>query len=313
MIIRHVYRRFFEFLPPLLIAVAVFALTPPLSRAAAGTTTFTVTAVGKKNTEPPRMNKDDVQLYKGKERLQIADWRPGETLYLAVLIDDSLDPVIANQWNDLKAFFSEQSPETYIAVAYGRNGAAMIAQDFTQDHAAAGRALRLPLGNFGAFGSPYLALGDFLKRWPVKGARSSILLISSGIDYFRGGWGLQNPDNDTDIERAQRQNVNVWSIYAPDNTHRASGFYGLNIAQSLLSKLSGETGAESYFLGFGEPVTLKPYFDEMSKHLKNQYLLTFQSNDGGAKGKFIGARVRTEQPNVEFMAASQVFVPGAGK
>ena len=56
-----------------------------------GTVTMTVTAVGKKNTSPPIVTKDNVQLFLNKERTQVADWKHGEKLYLAVLIDDSLD------------------------------------------------------------------------------------------------------------------------------------------------------------------------------------------------------------------------------
>ncbi len=94
-----------------------------------GTVTMTVTAVGKKDTSPPIVTKDDVQLYLNKERTQVADWKHAEKLYLAVLIDDSLDSVIASQWGDLKAFFLGQPDTTYISVAYTRNGAAMFVQD----------------------------------------------------------------------------------------------------------------------------------------------------------------------------------------
>jgi hypothetical protein len=45
-------------------------------------------------------------------------------------------------------------------------------------------------------------------------------------------------------------------------------------------------------------------------HLSNQYLLTFNAT-GGAKGRFERARVATELPYVEFLAASQVFLPTA--
>ncbi|PYU74994.1 MAG: hypothetical protein DMG49_03715, partial [Acidobacteria bacterium] len=99
-----------------------------------GTVTMTVTAVGKKETSPPLVTKDDVQLFLNKERTQVADWKHGERLYLAVLIDDSLDSGIANQWSDLKAFFAGQPDTTYISLAYARNGTAMLAQDFTNDH-----------------------------------------------------------------------------------------------------------------------------------------------------------------------------------
>src|SRR5713226_5452716 len=273
-----------------------------------GTVTMTVTAVGKKNTSPPIVTKDNVQLFLNKERTQAADWKHGEKLYLAVLIDDSLDSDIANQWSDLKAFFAGQPDTTHIAVAYARNGTAMLAQDFTNDHELAAKALRLPLGGGGAFSSPYLALLDLMKRWPSSPDRRSILLISSGIDYFRGGFETRSPDLDSTISRAQKQNINIWTIYAPDAGHRARGFFLVSRAQSSLSQLSDETGAESYYLGTGAPVTLKPYFDELSTHLSNQYLLTFKAG-GGAKGRFERARVATELPYVEFLAASQAFLP----
>jgi hypothetical protein len=290
-----------------LIAVFGIAVTPALS-AEAGNVTFTVTAVGKKNTAPPELKKDDVQLHKGKERLQIANWRREETLRLAILIDDSLDPVVASQWGELKEFIMAQPQTTYIAVAYGRNGIAEVAQDFTNNHELAAKALRIPFGTAGAIASPYLAILDFEKRWPSRGGRNSILFISAGMDYFRGSFGLQNPDVDSAVSRAEKTNINIWTVYSPDNFHRGRGFFRVTTAQSLLSKLSEETGAESYYLGLGEPVTLKPYFDEIDLHLKNQYLLSFRG-DGGKKGKFQHLHVRTEQPQVEFLTFDQVFLP----
>lgn len=288
-------------------ALAVAALTATAVRAVEPVTT-TVTAVGKKNTQPPPIKKDDVELYQGKERLQVADWRRGETLFLAVLIDDSLDQNIASQWNDLRAFMMAQPPSTYIGVFYGRNGAVQVAQDFTKDHAVAAKALRIPYGGFGAFSSPYLELQDLIKRLPGAGERRSIMLISSGIDYFRGNFGPISPDVDPTIENAQKNNINIWTIYAPDAGHGGRGFFRVNNAQSELSEVSEETGAESYFLGFGPPVTLKGYFDEISNHLNNQYLLTFEGS-GGKRGRFERIRVVTEIPAVEFMTPSGVFLP----
>jgi len=276
--------------------------------AAPGTVTMTVTAVGKKDTSPPVVTKDDVQLYLHKERTQIADWKHDGKLYLAVLIDDSLDSVIANQWNDLKAFFGAQPDNTYISVSYARNGTAMLAQDFTNDHELAAKALRLPLGSGGAFTSPYLALLDLMKRWPSSADRHSVLLFSSGIDYFRGDFWTRPPDLDSTISRAQKQNINVWTIYAPDAGHRGRGFFIANRAQSYLTELSDQTGAESFYLGTAAPVTLKPYFDELSTHLSNQYLLTFKAS-GGEKGRFERVHLGTELPHVEFLTPSQVFLP----
>ncbi len=85
-------------------------------------------------------------------------------------------------------------------------------------------------------------------------------------------------------------------------------FCAREIVESNLSRLSEETGAESYYLGSSTPVTLKSYFDEIDEHLKNQYLLTF-AGTGGKKGKFERIRLSTEIPNVEFMVPSEVFLP----
>src|SRR5438067_11755253 len=119
--------------------IAALVLVPELfmsnaTAAAPAAVTMTANAVGKKDIAPPIVTKDDVQLYLNKERTQVADWKHGGKLYLAVLIDDSLDGGIANQWGDLKSFFDAQPDTTYISVAYARNGTAMLAQDFTNDH-----------------------------------------------------------------------------------------------------------------------------------------------------------------------------------
>jgi len=197
-----------------------------------------------------------------------------------------------------------------ISVMYARNGGAMVAQDFTNDHELAAKALRLPMGGMGAFSSPYLALLDLMKRWPTAGERRSIMLISSGIDYFRGDFGPRSPDLDSTIARAQKQNINVWTIYYPGAGHTSEAFFRVNNAQNNLSQLSQETGAESYYLGTLEPVSLKPYFDEIDTHLKNQYLLTFTGR-GGKKGRLERVRAVTEIPGVELLAPSEVFLPSS--
>jgi VWFA-related protein len=291
------------------IAVAFGWLAATPSAAVAAEVTTTVTAVTKKGA-PPEVKREDVQPFLNKERVQIADWRRGEDLSLAILIDDTIETEAASQWRDLQAFIQAQPQNTYVAVAYARNGTAAIAQDFTNDHAAAAKALRIPLGNGGAFNSPYLSLQDWLKRWPASGPkRRSLLLISSGVDYFRGSFDPIDPDVDPAIHMAQKANVNLWTIYYPTAGHFGRRFYPTFYAQANLSRLSEQTGAESFYLGFDQPVTLKPYFDEIGEHLNNQYLLTFQSNEGGKKGKLERIRVTTEVPKLEFLTFTQVFLP----
>jgi len=290
------------------VSTAVFMMIGGVPARAANSATVTVTAVGKKQA-PPAIKKEDIELFQGKERAQVTDWRRGETLFLAILIDDSLDQEVASQWNELKAFIDAQPQSTYVAVAYSRNATAAVAQDFTNDHALAAKALRIPLGTGGSFSSPYLSVQDWVKRWPDHGGdRRSILMISSGVDYFRGGFDPIDPDLDSTVEQAQKKNINIWTIYYPDSGHVGRRFFRVFNSQSNLSRLSEETGAESYYLGSGVPVDLKPYFEEIQGHLENQYLLSFAGN-GGNKGKFTRIRVTTEMPHVEFMLPASVFLP----
>jgi len=60
------------------------------------------------------------------------------------------------------------------------------------------------------------------------------------------------------------------------------------------------------------PVSIKPYLDEISTHLNNQYLLTF-AGDGGKKGKYQPMKVKSEVQDVEFMTPAAVFLPPSGQ
>ena len=87
---------------------------------------------------------------------------------------------------------------------------------------------------------------------PGEGERRSILVISSGIDYFRGNFGPTSPDLDPTIESAQKDNVNIWTCTLLTQGTAGVDFFRISNAQSELSQLSEETGAESYYLGFGD-------------------------------------------------------------
>src|SRR3989441_12397432 len=160
-----------------------------------------------------------------------------------------------------------------------------------------------------------------------KGERRAIVLVSSGIDYFRGDFGPFSPDLDTTIERAQRENVTLYAMFAPGAGRRSRFCFRVNNAQASLSKLGDETGGAAFYLGFDQPVTFKPYLDEIRTYLDNQYLrisfkpyldeirtyldnqylLTFRP-ERSPKDRFENVKVGTEVPAVRFLAAPQVYV-----
>jgi hypothetical protein len=306
--------RLSKFIGTVVSAALLFApLANAQSQGAAGNATFTVTAVGKKDADVSNIPKDDVQLFQGKDRKQIGDWKKGDSLYLAILIDDSLDSRVAGEWGYLREFIMAQPPSTSIMIGYISDNGTRVLQDFTPNHELAAKALRIPIGLGSIGSSPYLSTIDLLKRWPKTGPRRSVILITSGIDFFRGtGFGPFYPDLDPLISRAERQNTNIWTIYYPSASHRGRSFFLANNAQNNLDKLSQDTGAESYFLGTEIPVSIKPYLDEIGGHLNNQYLLTF-AGSGGAKGKYQRMKVKAGLKDVEFLTPASVWVPPAGQ
>jgi hypothetical protein len=159
---------------------------------ASGTVPVTVIATveAKHAKEIPNVYKQDVRVFHNQDRLDVTDWTPCQDpqagMELFVLVDDASDSQLALQFGDLKKFIQAQPQSTAIGVGYARNGTVNTVQKFTQDHAQAAKALRVPLG-VTAVGSPYLSLTDLIKGWAQSAKCREVLMISSGIDYLQGG------------------------------------------------------------------------------------------------------------------------------
>jgi hypothetical protein len=263
----------------------------------------------------PEIQMDDVIVKQGKERLKVTGWVPAceENLDLFILIDDASDHSLGLQLDDLRAFINAQPPTTLMGIGYMRNATAFIAQNFTEDHAAVAKALRLPMGSAGAYGSPYLSVIDLMKRWPQGTNRREVIMITDGIDRARGGphpFGLSfiSPDVDTASTVAQRTGTIIHSIYTPGVGRRHHNYWEATTGQNGISKLSDETGGESFFLGLQPAVSFKPYLDRIEKMLDNQYVLTFQAKPGKKAG-LQPVSLITEIAGVELGSANNVWVP----
>jgi hypothetical protein len=171
----------------------------------------------------------------------------------------------------------------------------------------AAKALWLPLGNVGAFASPYLSLSDLIKRWPESPLRHEVLMITDGIDRF-GGVGPANPYVDTAIEQAQKAGVLVHSIFATGVGHFGRMRWPITWGQNYLSEIATETGGQACFMGYETPVSFAPYLEDLSPRLNHQYLLGFLAKPEKKTG-LQRVRVGTEVPNVELVVATKVYVP----
>lgn len=268
-----------------------------------------VTAEARHGSQVPVIKREDVQVYQGRERVQVADWirLTGEHagLQLFLLIDDAADSSLGSQIEDLRRFISSQPATTAIGVGYMRNGTVQIVQNLTNDHAAAAKAVRLPTGNGGAFGSIYLSISDLIKGWPESPIRRELIVVSDGVDPY-GGMGPSNPYAESAIEQAQQAGIIIYTIYTPGEG--SLGYWSRTWGQNHLSQLAEETGGAAFYLGYEAPVTFKPYLDQISRRLANQYLLTFLAKPERKAG-LQRVRVRTEVPNVQLIAAPRVYVP----
>jgi hypothetical protein len=257
----------------------------------------------------PSLNREDVMAYERHERLRMTDLVAftGENagLELFILIDDASDSKLGSQFGDSRGFIEAQPATAAIGIGYMQLGTVDMAQNLTADHSRAAHALQLPIWSGDA--SPYLSLSDLIKRWPVSPGRREVVMVTSGVDVL-GGPLPMNPYLDVVIESAQRNEIVVYAIYMPGAGHAGHGFFRLNWGQNHLAQLAEETGGEAYMLGFGTPVSVAPYLDEIAAHLAHQYGVSFLMVPEN-KGGFRDVKFSTEASNAELVAPAKVYVP----
>jgi hypothetical protein len=260
--------------------------------------------------DSPVLNREDVMVFEGRNRLQVTDWIPLQgdqsSLELFVIIDDASHTNLASQFEDMRRFMSAQPPTTAIAIGYIQNGTVRIVQNFTKNHSEAGKALRIPFGSGAGRSSPYLSITDAIEHWPASPARHAIVLISDGIDALQPG--TMNSYLDEAVSKAQRTGTQVSAIYASGSRYSDHSLWRINQGQSNLSRLADETGGEAHFQGFETPIALTPFLDKIADRLKHQYRLTFLAN-ADKKPTRQHVRLESEVPNAELTTADNVYVP----
>lgn len=296
-----------------LLVIGIIAATPSLLKAQEAPATGTpvhmvVTAEAHHGADAPVIQKEDVMVYQGRDRVKTTDWIPlqGDRagLELFLLLDDASGSSLGSQLEDLRRFITSQPVMTRIGVGYMRNGTVDIVQNLTEDHTKAAKSLRLPFGDAGVNASPYFSVSDLIKRWPETPVRREILMVSDGIDRYGPG-GASDPYVDQAVEQAQRAGIVIFSIYTPGAGHFGHSFWRINWGQNYLSQLSDETGGESFYLGSEAPVSFSPYLDDLGRRLLHQYLLTFLAKPVKKAG-MQSVKLRTEVPNAELVSADRV-------
>ncbi len=235
---------------------------------------------------------------------------------VALLIDDGLRVSVGRELGSLRTFVSSLQPGTSIFIGYMANGRVIPVQNFTNDHAAAAKALRLPEGSPGLSASPYLCLSDFVKKWPSAEADPDVigesaprkarfvLMITDGVDPYNGSTSITNQDSPyvaAAVADAQRSGVPVYSIYFSDAGIRGgqASFSG----QSYLSQIADATGGRAYYTGTGNPVSMAPFLDQFKKAVAETYIATFDAPGGK---NLVRLKLATNLPGTKLQTAAEV-------
>jgi hypothetical protein len=295
------------------------------------------------DSEVPILRPENVQVQQGKTSLKVDHLIPARgdnaALQLFILIDDTCDTSIGNSLNDLRDFINAQPATTVVGVAYMSDASIQIAQNFTNDHAAVAKAIRLPRGNVSSMDSPYLSLISLIKGWPEQKVRREVLMVSDGIDRLRGdresrtqsvpsvrgsspitapttsmsaGMATISPDVDTASTTAQRYGVIVHGIYATGFGRMGRNSWEAQLGQGGVGKIADESGGEYFSLGTQNLVSFKPYLDRLQRVLDNQYYLVFGAVPRNKAG-LQRVRISTDTPGFEIAAADNVWVPAASE
>jgi hypothetical protein len=280
--------------------------------------TVTVTVINHQPnaTAASPLSKDDIVVrQKGKVR-PVLDWEPlasSKGIDLAVLVDDSLAPGVALQWEDVGGFIRLLPKDSRVAIVYGSHSGATFAQPFTPDRERAIKSLRIPMGRINEGSSIYLSLVDLIKHWPSDGRRRMVLLVSDGVDLFHGVLNSQpglNNDLQQAIDQSQKEGVIVDAIFASGASHFSHNIFLIDNGQGCLARLALETGGTAFTPTLETPVSFSPYLRQIAGSIRNMYLLTFRAALPAQAG-YERIDLSAEPNGIELLGPSRVYLPAA--
>jgi hypothetical protein len=231
-------------------------------------------------------------------------------LELILLIDGSVRASLYGQAGDIIGFAKEIPSNTTMAIAYMESGRAALDGPLSSDPAAVEHGLHMTGGGPGSNASPYFCLSDLAKNWPSKaiGARRVIIMITDGVDeYDRQRFDTDDPYVQSAINDSLRAGIVVFTMYWHDQGHASSSETETDMGQNLLSQVAQATGGNSYWQGNGNPISLKPYFDDLRRRLRSEYALVVSAP---FKGKPFTAslKLKSTAPNAKVTVPQSIYL-----
>jgi hypothetical protein len=300
---------------------AGFLLAGPLAFAqnenqGEGSAIITVLPKNSKDAAPD-ISQQTIHVEVNGKQSQITGWQPlrgaNAPVEVVLLVDDGARESLGREFDDITQFIRSLPPNVRFTIGYMENGRAALAGPFSTDRAKAAQELHLPLGLAGESASPYFCLSDLAKRWPSNdlSARREVILITDGVDYYHPQYDPEDPYVQDAMRDSVQAHLVVYSIYWRNTGRFDRTRYANDAGQNLLLEVTAATGGNSYWEGFGNPVSLSPFFEDFGLRLKNQYELGFQAPLRG-KPELADLKVKISAPGAKITAPQQTWVGSGG-
>jgi len=300
--------------------------TPPAGTLKVTTSVVNVFAVVKDRGGHlvPDLDKDDFEVTENNTTQEIRYFsRETDTpLTLGILVDTSpsQERVLPIEQEEAKAFVRQVIRPKDIAFVMHFDSDVELLQDFTSDTMRLARAIdettiggggpgggALPstfpgvsVGGTHLYDAVYLAATDPLKN---EIGRKVVIVLTDGVDE-----GSTEKLNSA-LEAAQRADTIIYSINISD----VSFYYGRGgyNGDSVLHKLSDETGGRVVEVGRNKKKDLSEAFQQIASELRTQYLLGYSSADTRRDGSYRKIRVRVSKGDYKIQARRGYYAPSS--
>jgi hypothetical protein len=268
--------------------------------------------------EPANLSPQDLAIKVNGKDSTITNLTPlrgqNDRLELVVLIDSGARSSIGTQLSEIGDFVKTLPPQAKVSVAWMVNGSAQLATPLTTDHQQALKGIHLPSGISGGSASPYFCLSNLAQHWPSndRSARRVVVMITDGIDYYNPRYDPNDPYMQAAITDSVRAGLVVYSIYWQNQGRFDRSQYGTNAGQNLMSQVTQATGGNSYWQGYGNPVSFQPYFKDLDRRLQNQYEVAFTAPLKGKGSDVQTLKLKTNGLSAKLEAPQQVYVARSG-
>jgi hypothetical protein len=276
-----------------------------------------VTVLPGKNAPAPVIAQQQLSVKVNGKESTVTRWRqfgPNAPVEMVLLIDGAARTSLGTQMQEMEKFVQSLPANTSATIAYMQNGEAVLTGPLTTDRAETLRGLRLTGGISGISASPYFCLSSLAKQWPSgnRQARREVVMVTDGVDYYDGAlrFDPEDPYVQTAIQDSARAQLIVYSIYWRNTGRLDRTMAATNAGQNLLGEVTQATGGNSYWEGFGDPVSFQPYFEDIERRLNNQYELGFMTPSNG-KTEVDSFKLKVSDPGAKVDAPEQVLVLGS--